>query len=434
MAQIKLLPLAPIGIGTTEVESLFSYLRRMAYYHGVSVEQFGNLLLYATAKPSSPVRPTRLASAVVSSIGQCTSTTRRVLNAFCELNWPYDIYRTTLLHMGRFDKHMRNSLRSDIAWCPECLRADRASGHDPYFRLLWLFSTYKYCHYHGMELVSRCSQCVSDVNWGKVASLDPCLCSFEPKCSVPLELGQSAVYSRFVNSDILDFLRFVQTNRDTAFSYHSIRDNVQKILSNIPASVKEDIRYGKEIAGLSKENYSHTITFLFCRRVARRLGMSLPGLLVGEQLQMRFWFPDESFNSLPQELLPIAKRKMVDRESMREQILELLFANQASPKPLSFYATELRISSDGLRHRYPSLSEKIVNLYRCWLQQEAQKKKIIINIIFDCLLKGEGAKPSKKKVLNLVCKKFGLPKNLSRKEFERQIEQDELDAWYADCL
>ena len=48
-------------------------------------------------------------------------------------------------------------------FCPECLDEDKI----PYFRKIWRLKEYSICKKHNIELLSRCSQCLTPLTISK---------------------------------------------------------------------------------------------------------------------------------------------------------------------------------------------------------------------------------------------------------------------------
>jgi hypothetical protein len=152
-----LISLQPIGIGTNEVESLSSYISRLAREYYVSpnklvekcVERFfgsrsfSETVGYNTNDYKNINSLDEMAKMVVSSLELATG--RQDLAYMTLLPWR-NILRV---------KQMRHKR----AWCPSCLQSDLENGQPVYERLLWKIDVVKICPLHKRKLVSICRHC-----------------------------------------------------------------------------------------------------------------------------------------------------------------------------------------------------------------------------------------------------------------------------------
>ena len=143
----RLYSLAPIGIGTPEVESLTGYVARMAMAHCVTVSllrkefggKIGNLDTFLHVfSTSSGVAP----------------TTASCVRAVESLTHRRDLCKLTMLIWANV-LPSNGLLRSCRAWCPDCLR-EQTTIYEP---LIWRLAAVEICPRHRRLLNSRCSLC-----------------------------------------------------------------------------------------------------------------------------------------------------------------------------------------------------------------------------------------------------------------------------------
>lgn len=158
--------LPPIGIGAPMVESLTSYIQRLAAAHAVETGTLVNreLLLrvpYAKGERSGQV-PMKLpqysfyieahtlngtgprAQLWTSALEELTQV--RHLDLLTALPWADGIDRVHLLRTNR-------------AWCASCYENWHSSGHPVYEPLLWMFQVVTVCPHHRQPLDSTCPTC-----------------------------------------------------------------------------------------------------------------------------------------------------------------------------------------------------------------------------------------------------------------------------------
>lgn len=154
-----LISLIPIGIGTTEVESLSSYISRIAREYNVApnkllkscvVRRFGsssylNKIGYSINSCKNINGSDMIAEAAVSSIEMATGRG--------------DLTYTTLLKW----QHVlsSNQMKTKRAWCPYCLQSDLENKNPIYERLLWKIDIIESCPVHKQNLVVICPHCKS---------------------------------------------------------------------------------------------------------------------------------------------------------------------------------------------------------------------------------------------------------------------------------
>ena len=168
-ARSRLYTLPPIGIGTSLVESLCSYVVRLADAHAVSVgDLVGRELSQAGEKPlvwlGRFMRQHRAAShgfhARANAINGTGETARRWINA---------IERATLQNRLRFltlapfeQVFSRQGVPRGVrAWCSACYEEQKECGEAIYDPLLWTVALVSLCPRHLTRLEEECPHCHS---------------------------------------------------------------------------------------------------------------------------------------------------------------------------------------------------------------------------------------------------------------------------------
>jgi len=159
----RLYRLEPIGIGTPYVESLTSYIARLAELHCISPK---TLVMYEILplqnRPiTSPSHYYRLSgfwnenSAALNSVGPMT---RQWVETIQLLTARDDLHLLTMLAWGEVIALMKTVRRSK-AWCAECYEQWRRSCQTIYEPLLWSLNGIDMCPQHRRPLVAQCPQC-----------------------------------------------------------------------------------------------------------------------------------------------------------------------------------------------------------------------------------------------------------------------------------
>jgi transcriptional regulator with XRE-family HTH domain len=150
--------LPPIGIGTHNVESLTSYLTRLASSHTVTV---GALLEYEVARlidKKYSAASLQSISRLRGAVNGTGSMTRDLVRALEHLTMQQDLHLLTMLSFCDIVPS-RNLFRDVRSWCPHCYQEWHERGDVLYEPLLWSLKPVKYCLTHQTALVDTCQNC-----------------------------------------------------------------------------------------------------------------------------------------------------------------------------------------------------------------------------------------------------------------------------------
>jgi AraC-like DNA-binding protein len=148
--------LRPRGLGTPYVESLSSYVVRLAEAHVVPVWR---LILHVRSKVCSGrlSRPSMRYAYPANGLGKGAEVLRQSFEAATGQS---DLRPLTLSALeGSVSK--LDIFRTTEAWCPSCLEQWRTEGVPIYGPLLWAVRVVTVCPAHAFPLVNRCPHCHS---------------------------------------------------------------------------------------------------------------------------------------------------------------------------------------------------------------------------------------------------------------------------------
>lgn len=168
------LPLSPLGVGTLEVESLRSYLCRLAELHGVTLASF---MLHVGSKCKR--RKDRLAlrrfmhqTTTACGVG---SNVDLLIKTLGPLTGEAHLERLTFLELDKVLSGSQGLVKPVRSWCPVCYNEHRRSDEPYYDRLLWSMPSVTRCPFHRVGLVSECPQCgKTQRHYHRTAKLDLC--------------------------------------------------------------------------------------------------------------------------------------------------------------------------------------------------------------------------------------------------------------------
>jgi len=151
-----LYPLMPCGLGTPVVESLSSYVTRLAEAHVVSVWR----LILHVLRPPHGTRIPRSTNRYRYPVNGLGKVSEPFLRAFELATQRDDLQRLTLSVLDGCISQP-GTFRTTEAWCPCCLEQWRAAELALYSPLLWTLQAVTMCPIHKCPLADRCPHCQS---------------------------------------------------------------------------------------------------------------------------------------------------------------------------------------------------------------------------------------------------------------------------------
>ena len=232
--------LTPCGLGTPYVESLASYVTRLAEAHVVSVWRL-ILQIRSTSRPDRVPRSSLHYAYPVNGLGKDSEVLLRNLEAATGKSGLH------LLTLSALDGCISypNIFRTKEAWCSHCLDDWRTTGAPVYGTLLWALRVVKVCPVHSSPLSDRCPHCQSQFAALRARAL-PGYCSI---CSQWLGTSDSPVANGSTDDDTYDLwvatsvgeLLAVLPRLESSCLATALRANLQKCLRQSEGATKEDL-------------------------------------------------------------------------------------------------------------------------------------------------------------------------------------------------
>ena len=160
----QLYSLAPMGMRTVWVESLTSYIHRLAVKYKVKPRAFvteailPHLVLWHETRPSFTTTTGgfyRREAIAVNGAGEVAASWSEVIG---QLNGRSDLRELTF-HLWANQLPARGLLRWIPGWCPACYTAWQENGQALYHPLLWMLQVVTVCPRHRCFLTERCPHC-----------------------------------------------------------------------------------------------------------------------------------------------------------------------------------------------------------------------------------------------------------------------------------
>lgn len=161
----RLYHLAPIGIGTPEVESLTGYIARLSAAHRISVYSFYKYLVFSIIQKASVFwGRSVLSSAYVRSLNGIGTIAKDAVDAIGALTMRSDISHLTWLFWSD-TLSLSKLFKPQRVWCPCCYEDWRITGRVIYEPLIWTLNAIEVCTKHRMRLRPDCPHCGRSQEW-----------------------------------------------------------------------------------------------------------------------------------------------------------------------------------------------------------------------------------------------------------------------------
>lgn len=398
----RLYHLEPIGIGTPFVESLTSFIIRLAAAHSVTTaalctgeiaRHIGKSYLWTNRRSLHFDRCERL-----NGVREIATELVRAVENLCKRNdlrfltmlpWS-DVLSEQLIH------------RRKRAWCPDCYEDMLRSESGVYDPLLWFLGPVLICVIHGCLLCSRCPKCDAEVLVLSGRARPGCCAKCESwlgRTSYPNPAPKEALSSEMelnkrYTTSLGDLLETGPANpspsRDMIAS--SLSSLIAKLANGNAAAFARGLDRNKSaICTWQRCNSRMRITDLL--DVCDRLGISLMEFLTNKTGQA----------TMSGEII-LRERKAVVRKKRNWTELELkLQAALDTNEQASFSEVSSRLECDSrtLRYHFPELCRAISAR---WMEQRtelvrnrrAQVRETIRKVVLKLL--GEGIYPSRRTV------------------------------------
>ena len=371
----RLYSLTPLGLNSPLVESLTSYICRLAYEHHLEV---GTLIQYNIApilgKRYIADDNSRSISSFLRYAGPINGNGIMAsdwVGALGALTLRPDLAFLTLL-VGTDALSQHDLLQPVRQWCPKCYDAWRRQGTIIYEPLLWSINGITVCPEHSQQLERRCPHCSASLPWLTWRSCTG-YCSACGKWLGKAD-GQSQLEEkeRYIAETVGDFLAYMpqlplSIPREGVIQ--SLQDLIATITDGNIAAFARSIRRPKtSLWELVQGYFPPSLPFLLQLCYQFHLPL-LPFLLSREQVA-----PSESLVS--RERPPERDvRRPFDREKA-QRVLEAILADQQSvPPSMREVAQQLGLPVRTIETHFPVACREISRRYADFRKQQGQLRK-----------------------------------------------------------
>jgi transcriptional regulator with XRE-family HTH domain len=377
--------LPPIGIGTPLVESLTSYITRLAEAHSV----FSGPLLYKLVVPLVPnYSPTEKQHGLFPESGHRSTLlngtglpARYAVSALETLTLRTDLHYLTLLPLTEiFPPTTRGLLRLTKAWCPVCYEDRRTSGQPIYDPLLWFFQDVTLCLHHHCLLSTACpyQDCAKPlpaVNWRSRAGY----CSYCQRWLGSVRERVEAWAS--LESNEWHWQQWIaQTVGEMLMHLPSFpspeRQRIRQVIQRAVQLLSDDnISAFTHTLGMPRSTIDWWYQGERIPEMARllwlchRLGLSLSEFLFRKVETLHF-----SALAAPHAPAPFSQRSVIDVERVYQALSQSLVTNEQPPPTLRMLRQQLNVSYPTLYKVHPAACHEIAARYKTYIQQRKETR------------------------------------------------------------
>lgn len=388
--------LDPLGLGSEDVESLTSYITRLAYAHNLYV----TTLLYHLIKPyfsekySDYINVYNYGTYKVNGNGDLAIETVRILE---NLTGYKDLSSLTLVSFSSLISNV-SLMEHHKSWCPICYEEMKMNSKPIYDKLIWTFKDYKYCFKHHLKLFKKCQNC----NAVQKELSRKSRIGFCQYCHV--WLGQNFMKKQNNNYNTTDENRelHVSSNIESLILHRKTKTYSSENLSKALSIIKDNYFRIPKASFCKKElgmNFNAYTSYIYMEkkpilesliRISLMFNVSLKEILSNE------FIVEDKVHPIIIPPTKILENKEIDLDKIRKYLEDYLQLRKEL-KPLHKLADDLQYSYVTIRKYFPDLCNKInlINqLERRKLSAELRKERIEImrQVVRD--LKRNGIKPT----------------------------------------
>lgn len=426
MKPTLLFPLDVRGIGTADVESLGSYLHRLASIHHVSVGRLLDRAIELKADLDDQPGDSLTRFDNFHSYGglgvlvRPNETNQRLLSMLMTATGNTDLSSTTFISLRSALHRSMNTFADAIRWCPLCMAEHEAAEDGGYFKLLWSFKAVTHCPDHGVALIEECPGCGQ--HQSGLGRKGPCV-----RCShcggslgqIPGPLDVMPSWQR-THGDLQTLVEKIANEPTVSFPTNGVESVVSQLF-DIAWDRGEEAQLWQLIPRdecLAIVHGQIPMTLAHARLLSFRLRIDLVDLLSGEAIQADDLF-DGDWRPVPSDLKRKKRRAKHDRRQILERVKAIVDrGGQDAPPPLRQVANAVGVSTGHLRYQFPMVAKDIVETHKAWKarvlrQQSITAKAEVMKFAAECFATNQPL--SKKRALATIRANTAIPKHTLRK-------------------
>lgn len=398
----RLYKLKSIGLDTIEVESLSSYLTRLAEEHCINTGTLVDFILQNSNVPSDPRRKYIISS----KINGINNNTILFIGALENLTGQTNLAGLTLLRYKNIFSNV-NLLRDVKSWCSVCLHEMRQNNHPIYEKLIWNVNHFDVCQTHLVELENICPECKSKqkiMNYrggnGYCQQCKSWLGTSADKCAIVFENDERVSHSQQISYLFTHLNQSVTSKEELIMLLEEVNENLLKKSRN-----KEKC---KELFGIVTSTFNRfragsPVQLIFLVKLCLTLGIELQEVLFNS-VEIRNKLPGLlRENKLKKK--NIKKRKVgktylynklktrLDLEKLQMELVSILNVINEEPISIRKICVKLNVSYPTIKQYFPDILDEIIRRNKTVTKELSsdtlnKRKQLVINTITNLHLQG----------------------------------------------
>lgn len=359
------------GQGTADVESLPSYVLRLAYEHGVSAGVLQSTV-YERFSYRGRIRKSVAGGPGIEALARRNCGSGQLRDHLSIVTGqdlscrPLDFLENRV--------YMISTEIGGFRWCPECLSEMSQVGVPRYIKQLWHMTAVTHCQLHRSPLVDECPKCDSkqvfmrnDVQIGWCGKCRHSL-STRKKPLTPDDIQPSW---ECISYDISEVFEKTARGDKTGSDIHLYCQAGASMLRDYIKFMAFDHKLPPEFKPFLEEYARNPFQFwrlTTMRRLAYLLNVSLYQLLSNDHESLPFPYDLSAIKNMPAQIKP--RKKVVRNHKQEYQKIVALIEAQTAPPSLKRLAKLANVSVGYMEYRFPSLVRKVVDESQAYLKNE----------------------------------------------------------------
>jgi len=403
-----------IGWGTSDVESLPSYILRSAYWHGVSGSMFIRHVFKYSENKLKRKTSWQLGNDRIETLARVNMLSSFARESLKELTG-HEMNCEPLDFLERQIRGISCEI-GGFRWCPECFAEMEQIDAPFYFKQIWHMRAVVHCPVHRVRLLDQCDLCGSTQNsFGAQQSVGFCVdcgqaLSKRKKTLAPEDMVASWECAAH---DILEIFERAARPGMIGKGMCNLGDFVQAVEDFLKRADKEpgvDVEVRKFVEKYARNWRTHC-RLICLRRLAYLMNLSLFEVLACSHYVNPMLLTTVGLDHLP-EHLEMRKKTFRHHEKIFKIITEYV-ERQNAPPSLKEIAEYSQVSTGYLNHRFHNLARSIVENHRRHEEQlhlMNRKDAQAAAVRFFTAHPEVGHQKSRKEAYRVLREETGLPK------------------------
>ncbi len=380
--------LEPIGIGTPMVESLSSYVTRLAHSHGLHV---GTLLSreiaplidksYINQGNNKGVSQLFNRTSALNGTGIMAEDLINVLNILTKIS---NLPELTFIAYAEILNN-KKLFRSSLAWCPLCYEQWLSCQEYIYNPLIWILESYKVCSVHKIKLITKCPFCSHEqpiLRWK--SNIGYCLFCYQQlsysNLTNHIEFLSDSSYHEISHKEVwvANHLEKLISSKKISSISQSKTLVQESLLQIIHITTQDNIASFAKLLGFPKNT-----VWMWCK------GKTLPTLTAIIDISYTFNLSlcdffnptkishlDLSSSQYIKQKLPSSRRKspkIFDADAIEVHLAQILQDQESPPLSMKAVAKQLKHDRRTIYRYFPDLCRKISLKYKQYNEKNRQE-------------------------------------------------------------